>query len=115
MSIPQKLKSRKFWITVLSFFLFILNEQYGEAAAVVMAYIGFEGGADIVSRLQTAPKKLGQLSSDNPFQGDGVVVPGEKDELTDQIVSGEELDALPLPEDKPVEPELPHTVPDETK
>lgn len=42
----EKLKSRKLWITVLTVALFALNEQWNEAMATVLAYLGVQGFLD---------------------------------------------------------------------
>lgn len=45
----ERLLSRKLWIAVFTFAVFILNEQYPEAMGVIIAYLGIQGGADIVN------------------------------------------------------------------
>jgi hypothetical protein len=46
----DRFTSRKFLLAAGSFLAFAANGQYGEAAAVVVAFVGFEGVADAVSR-----------------------------------------------------------------
>jgi hypothetical protein len=46
--LPEKLKSRKFWIAVLTSITLILSKQYNEAVAVIIAYLTVEGTADAV-------------------------------------------------------------------
>lgn len=48
-----RLTSRKLWIAIGSFILFVTNEQYSEALLVVLTYLGIEGGADVASRLKS--------------------------------------------------------------
>lgn len=45
----ERLLSRKLWIAIASFAVFVLNEQYTEAMGVIIAYLGIQGGADIVN------------------------------------------------------------------
>lgn len=46
----QSLLSRKFLLAVGTFLVFIANNQYTEAVAVVATFIGVEGAADFKSR-----------------------------------------------------------------
>lgn len=39
MTIPEALKSRKLWVAVLTALLMVAQEQYTEAALVVVAYL----------------------------------------------------------------------------
>lgn len=59
--LKQRLTSRTFWIAVFTIGLFMLNEQYSEAAAVATAYIAGEKVVDtfgsrpvVVSPVQSA-------------------------------------------------------------
>lgn len=46
--IPDSLKSRKFWLAILTAVTLILNEQYNEAVAVIIAYMTIQGASDAV-------------------------------------------------------------------
>lgn len=43
----EKLGSRKFWVTVFTVGLLVANGQYSEVVAIVLAYLGIQGWADI--------------------------------------------------------------------
>ena len=49
----NSLLSRKLWITISSFLIFVLNEQYVEALTVVLVYLGVQGGADVAQAIKT--------------------------------------------------------------
>lgn len=49
----SRLSSRKLWIAVGTFIVFIMNEQYTEALSVVLVYLGVEGTADVAGRLKS--------------------------------------------------------------
>lgn len=44
----KRLSSRKFLLAVAASLVFYTNKQYAELAATILAYLGVEGGADIV-------------------------------------------------------------------
>jgi hypothetical protein len=46
----DRFTSRKFLLAAGSFAVLLANGQFGEAAAVVIAFIGLEGAADVVAR-----------------------------------------------------------------
>lgn len=45
-SVPERLKSRKFWVAIVSAAAFALQGEFGAAAAVIMAYLGIQGFQD---------------------------------------------------------------------
>jgi hypothetical protein len=47
-----RLTSRKLWLAVAAFIVFVANGQYTEAVAVVVAYLAAEGAADAAGRLK---------------------------------------------------------------
>lgn len=48
----KSLLSRKFLLTLGATATFIANKQYTEALTAVLAFLGVEGAADVVSRKQ---------------------------------------------------------------
>lgn len=46
------LTSRKFLLSVAAFITLLANEQYPEAVAVVLGFVGMEGAADVASRVR---------------------------------------------------------------
>lgn len=46
--IVSRLSSRKLWLALGSFIVFIANKQYTEAMGVILAYIGVEGAKDAI-------------------------------------------------------------------
>lgn len=75
--IIQKLTSRKLWIAIFTFALFILNEQYNEALAVVLAYLGMQGVVDAVDTRKSGMVGYSGLENDMSQNVD-----------TDKIVTG---------------------------
>ena len=55
MSIPDRLKSRKFWVAVGAFVTFVANQQWTEAMGVVIAYLGLQGVQDTFKPSDTSP------------------------------------------------------------
>lgn len=45
--ISAKLKSRKFWLAVLSVAVLLLQEQYSQATVVVLGYLGVQGALEL--------------------------------------------------------------------
>ena len=54
MSIPDRLKSRKLWLTISAVIALVVNEQYTEALGAVIAYLFVQGGEDIVVKREQA-------------------------------------------------------------
>ena len=46
MNIPERIKSRKFWVAIISFVYFILNGQSDQAFGIIIAYLGIQGLQD---------------------------------------------------------------------
>jgi len=46
----ESLLSRKFLIAVVGVAMFISMDEYDQALIILLAYLGVEGGADVVSR-----------------------------------------------------------------
>lgn len=44
--LATRLTSRKLWLTVGTFTIFVANHQYNEALAVALAYLGIQGITD---------------------------------------------------------------------
>lgn len=59
----QSLLSRKFLLALGTICIFIANEQYAEAITIILAYLGVEGAADIMSRVKTVRNSTGAISS----------------------------------------------------
>lgn len=57
LSLPDRLRSRKFWLAVGAFITFVANGQYNEAMGVVVAYLGFQGASDAIEKYQQLPPK----------------------------------------------------------
>ena len=50
MTIPDRIKSRKFWLTVATVITLIANSQWGELVALVSVYLGIQGTADVLNQ-----------------------------------------------------------------
>ena len=79
MTIPERLKSRKFWITVGGFITLIASGESAKAVALLIAYLGMQGAQDTVTA------RRGRSIDSAVFD--------EEDEVdTNNIVSGKDMD-----------------------
>jgi hypothetical protein len=81
MTIPARLTSRKFWLTVGGFITLIASGAYTEAMALLVAYIGVQGAKEAVSE----GKKTAPSSSD------AVITNDDDDVDTTRTISGDQL------------------------
>ena len=87
--VVERLTSRKLWVALLSAYVFIQNKQYGEAMAVVLAYLAVNGTAEVVANRKT--DKLSAQSILDALKASPTVVSDENFEAVDEkgkIVSG---------------------------
>lgn len=84
----ERLLSRKLWIAIASFAVFILNDQYTEAMGVIIAYLGIQGGADIVNNSRSVSIPFGNnnaMSQNDDYAVDqSKVVTGKATPLFDE-------------------------------
>lgn len=66
----MRLTSRKLWLAVGGFITFVANKQYTEAMAVVLGYLGVEGGADMLRGGGSIPFAAKNAESHNDGEPD---------------------------------------------
>lgn len=78
----KRFTSRKFLLTLGTALIFIANQQWNELLALIVAYTGFEGGADIVERYRNVTPDLSKVDTTqlsqlyNDAVDEGVIEPG---------------------------------------
>lgn len=75
--IVSKISSRKLWTAIFTFGIFVLNEQYNEALAVALAYLGMQGVVDAVDSKKGATPIYPDYENPMSQNDDGLFITGE--------------------------------------
>jgi hypothetical protein len=74
MNLKQRLSSRKLWVAIGTFIVFVANNQWTEAMGVVIAYLGLQGVQDTVGQRYGGSPEISQDVLEDEIEVDTSVV-----------------------------------------